>query len=108
MGVRRMKMRPGMVTSAEKRKKYRRRPTTSNTTAGLSPDRSATDRSGEEFLLGYAVVPRLPGTVLADNDPQDRARDGDRGEHRDQDADDQDQREAADRRRTEPVEDDGG
>src|SRR5829696_7574487 len=95
IGVRRMKMRPGMVRSAEKRKNHLRRPTTSNTTAGLSPDRSATDRSGEEFLLGNPVVARLSGPVLADHDAQDRSGDGDCCEHRDEDADDQHQRKAA-------------
>src|SRR5437764_15200023 len=102
-----MKMKPGIVRRPEKRKNHRRRPMMSNTTAGLSPDRPAADRAGEEFLLGYAVVPRLARPVLAHHEPQDRARDGDGREHRDEHADDQDERAAADRGRAEPVHDPG-
>src|SRR5690242_4886429 len=100
-----MKMKPGIVISAEKRKNQRRRPMMSNTTAGLSSGGATTDRTGEEFLLRYAVVARLAGPVLTHDDTQDRAGDGDRGEHRDEHADDQDEREAADRRAAEPVQD---
>src|SRR5713226_2709629 len=106
-GVRRMKKSPGMVRRPEKMKNQRRLPMMSNTTAGLSSECRSTDRSGEELLLGHAEQPRLTRGVLANDEAQDGPGHGDRGEHRDEHTDDQDEREASNRRRAEPVQDPG-
>src|SRR5258708_29863731 len=103
-----MKMRPGIVTSAERRKYQRRLPMMSNTRSRLASQRRPPRRPGHELLLAHAVEGRLTRPVAADDDPQDRARDGDRTEHRDEDTDDEDEGEATDRRRAEEIEDRGG
>src|SRR5207344_628560 len=87
-GPSRMKITPGMVSSSENPKNQRRLPMMSNTRAGLSPDRAAR-RTREELVLGDAVQARLAGPRLRDDDAHDRPGDGHRGEHRDEDTDDQ-------------------
>ena len=96
MGVRRMKMSPGMVMSPLKRKNQRRRPIRSNTrTSRTSP----TGRGRRhELVLVHAEEPRLARPRLTHHPAQDGTAEGDGGEHRDEHADDQDQGEAADRR----------
>src|SRR3954452_22624116 len=98
-----MKTRPGIVTRREIRKNQRFLPMMSNTRASLSPEAAAARRADarHELLLADAVEARLPRPRPRDDGAQDGAGDDDRAEHRDQDADDQDQGEAADRRRAE-------
>src|SRR5579864_5310431 len=89
MGVRTMKMSPGMVMSPLKRKNQRRRPIRSNTrTSRAGP----TCRGrGHELVLVHAEEPRLARPWLAHDPAQDRTAQGDRREHRDEHADDQDE-----------------
>src|SRR6266550_1310176 len=105
IGVRRMKIRPGMVTRPEMRKNQRRLPMMSNTRAGLSPDPRPTRPSCDELLLAHPEQAGLPGPAPGDDPAQDRPRHDDRAEHRDEDAEDQDEGEAADRRGPEEIED---
>ena len=65
--------------------------------AGRRPD--GTER--DELVVAQAVQRRLARPLLADDPAQDRPGHDDRAEHRDEDADDQDEGEAADDRRAE-------
>src|SRR4051794_35477642 len=98
-----MKIRPGIVTTRERAKNQRRFPMMSNTGAGLSPHPAA--RRGppgrRELLLADAEPVGLARPAPADDPAQDRPGHDDRAEHRDEDADDQDEGEPADRRRAE-------
>src|SRR4029077_5557575 len=81
---------------------------TSNTPAGLSSKGTATDGPArDELVLADAEQRGLPRPVLLDHDTQDRPGHGYGREHRGQDADDQDEGEAADRRAADPVQDAG-
>src|SRR5664280_643825 len=102
-----MKKRPGTTIRPEKRKNQRRFPMMSSTSARLTAA-TGDQRSGLELLLAESVEARRAGPVVADDPAQDRPRHGDRGEHRAEHTDDQDQREAPDRRRPEDVQDRGG
>src|SRR5215210_9417748 len=97
IGVSRMKSRPGMVTIAERMKNHRRLPTMSNT-AGLAAEPGPPRGSRRELVLADPVEPGLARPFVADDHAQDRAGDDDRGEHRAQDADDEDQGETLDHR----------
>src|SRR4051812_29235967 len=102
-----MKISPGIVTRAERRKNQRRLPMMSNTRAGLSPEAAPSRRQarGDELLVADAVEVRSSRPVANDDPAQDRPRDDDRAEHRDKHAQDQDEGEATDRRRAEQVQD---
>ena len=63
------------------------------------------DRTREELALRHAVQRRLPEAILLDDPAEHRPAHGDRGEHRGEHADHQDQGEAADGRRPEPEQD---
>src|SRR5262245_53331110 len=99
-----MKSRPGIVMMAEKRKYQRLLPMMSNTPR-LAPDGRSAGAAGYELFLGHAVQRRTPSPLLGDDPAQDRPGDDDRAEHRDEHADDQHEREAADHRRSEDVQD---
>src|SRR3990172_941305 len=101
MGVRRMNRRPGIVRKREMAKYHLRFPTMSNTPAHLSPQRGPPARPGDELGLGDAVQAGLSRPVLGDDDAQDRPGQRDRAEHGGEDADDEDEREALDDRRSE-------
>src|SRR5205085_2376186 len=107
MGVNRMKMSPGIVISSEKAKNHLRLLIRSNT-ASLATERAPAGWSGGELGIGHAVEAGLSGPILGHDDSQDAAGDRDRGEHRGQHADDQDERKALDDRRAEEVQDRGG
>src|SRR5882672_9604329 len=80
----------------------------SNTPAGLSSKRFAPDGPArDELILADAEQRCLPGPVLLDHETEDRPGHRDGREHRRQDADDQDEGEAPDRRAAEPVQDAG-
>ena len=70
---------------------------TSNTRARLAPDDGRVGAQGHELVVAQAVQGRLARPVLADDPAQDGPGHDDRAEHRDEHADDQDEREAADR-----------
>ena len=67
-------------------------------TAWLSTQARSGGGSRGELRVGHAVQARLPGPLAHDDDPEDRPGHGDRAEHRGEDADDQDEREALDDR----------
>src|SRR3954454_8641664 len=77
----------------------------SNTRARLAPAGRPGGTERGELIVAEAVERGLPGPLLADDPAQDGSRDDDRAEHRDEDADDQDEREATDDRRPERVQD---
>src|SRR5688500_14995050 len=89
IGLRMMKIRPGIEMSAEKRKNQFRFPTTSNTRSRLAADHRPAGTAGHELVLGHAEQTSLARPVLGHEHAQDRAGHGDRGEHRDEDAEDQ-------------------
>src|SRR4029079_2940349 len=99
-----MKRRSGIVMIAEKRKYQRRLPMMSNT-LGLASERRPAGAASDELLLGDAVEPGLAAPGAGDDHPEDAPGHDDRAEHRDEHADDQDEREAADHRRPEQVQD---
>src|SRR5512140_4001753 len=99
-----MKKMPGMTMMPEKRKNQRRFPMMSSTGARL-PAAPGRQRSGHEPLFAEPVEARRAGPLVADYPAQDRPGQRDRGEHRAEHADDEDEREAADRGRPEEVED---
>src|SRR3989304_4419836 len=102
-----MKIRPGIVMRREKAKNQRFLPMTSNTGRRLAPNRGPAARPVDELGFGDPVEAGLAGPVLGHDDPQDRPGDGDRGEHRGQDAEDEDEGEALDHRGAEEVQDRG-
>src|SRR3954471_12491012 len=105
-GPSRRKIRPGIVIRREKAKNQFRLPMTSNTPAGLAPHAAAAGRrAGQELGLGHVEERRLPRPRLLDDDAERRPRDHDRGEHRDEHADDQHEAEAPDRRGAEKEQD---
>src|SRR5215212_4655612 len=102
-----MKISPGIVTSAEIRKNQRRLPMMSNTRARLAsqPRPAGQPRSRHKLLVAHSVQACLARPVPEHDRAEDRASDDDRAEHRDEDAEDQDEREATNRRRAEEIED---
>src|SRR5947208_14296723 len=100
-----MKIRPGIVMRSENAKNQFLFPMMSNTRWRLAADDAPARRSGGELRGADPVQPRAASPVAGDDDPQDRARHEHGGEHRDEDADDQDEGEALDDRRPEEVQD---
>src|SRR6516165_5163476 len=105
VGVRRMKIRPGIVMMSERRENQRRFPMMSNTPARLAPSRWPHGPHRDELLVAQAPQRWSSCPFLADDPAQDRAGHDDRAEHRDEDAQDQDEGEAPDHGRAERVQD---
>src|SRR5437879_10783236 len=98
-----MKIRTGMVTGPERRNNQRRLPMMSNTRAGLSPEPRTSGTPSDELLLAHSVQAGPARPSPGDDEAKDRPRHDDRAEHGHEHADDQDEGEAAERRRTEEV-----